>query len=287
MRVLLVEDDVHLGPQLQALLGRVGFAVDLAVEGRSGLFQGCEYPYDAAVIDLGLPGISGITLIQRLRAAGHNYPILILTARGHWQDKVEGLEAGADDYLTKPFQAEELHARLKALIRRAAGVASAQLQAGPLLLSCARKTVSLHGQPLELTSYEYNILEYLMLHRGEVISNPRLVTTNQREAVIKQGREVGYLTITGSGSGGNAAFQRLPATAASIQVERIYVQAPAHLAAFGPLLQLYQQPRQSLMQDDRAITSGWVAPWVERSWQRCLNSGLQPNSHGCVTLEFW
>ena len=174
MRVLLVEDDVHLGPQLQALLGRVGFAVDLAVEGRSGLFQGCEYPYDAAVIDLGLPGISGITLIQRLRAAGHNYPILILTARGHWQDKVEGLEAGADDYLTKPFQAEELHARLKALIRRAAGVASAQLQAGPLLLSCARKTVSLHGQPLELTSYEYNILEYLMLHRGEVISKSTL-----------------------------------------------------------------------------------------------------------------
>lgn len=174
MRVLLVEDDAHLGPQLQALLVRAGLAVDLAVDGRSGLFQGCEYPYDAAVVDLGLPGINGINLIQRLRAAGHHYPILILTARGHWQDKVEGLEAGADDYLTKPFQAEELHARLKALIRRAAGVASAQLQAGPLLLSCARKTVSLNGQPLELTSYEYNILEYLMLHRGEVISKSTL-----------------------------------------------------------------------------------------------------------------
>lgn len=174
MRVLLVEDDGQLGPQLKALLVAGRFAVDLAADGQAGLFQGSEYPYDAAIIDVGLPAINGIELIRRLRAAGRNFPILILTARGHWQDKVEGLEAGADDYLTKPFQPEELLARLNALLRRAAGLASPELRAGPLLLSTARKRVSLHGQPLELTSYEYNILEYLMLHRGEVISKSTL-----------------------------------------------------------------------------------------------------------------
>lgn len=142
MRILVVEDDGQLGPQLKALLVAGRFAVDLVVDGQAGLFQGSEYPYDAAIIDVGLPGINGIELIRRLRAAGRNFPILILTARGHWQDKVEGLEAGADDYLTKPFQPEELLARLNALLRRAAGLASPELRAGPLLLSTARKRVS-------------------------------------------------------------------------------------------------------------------------------------------------
>lgn len=174
MRLLVVEDEPQLGAQLKRLLSEAGYAVDLATDGERGLFFGREYPYDAAVIDLGLPRLNGIDLIQRLRGQGFAYPILILTARGHWQDKVGGLEAGADDYLTKPFQPEELVARLNALLRRSAGLASPQLTIGPLQLSTAHKQVRLNGELLSLTSYEYNILEYLMLHRGEVISKTDL-----------------------------------------------------------------------------------------------------------------
>ena len=174
MRLLVVEDEPALQEQLQSGLTRRGFAVDAAADGREGLHQGSEYPYDLAIIDLGLPGLPGDQLIKRLRAAQRSYPILILTARGDWQDKVAGLEAGADDYLTKPFHFEELLARVNALLRRATGHACAELSFGPLLIDTNRKTAQLHLRPVELTSYEYRTLEYLALHAGKTISKTEL-----------------------------------------------------------------------------------------------------------------
>ena len=174
MRILVVEDEAQLRAQLEAQLRKVGYAVDSAADGESGFYLGRENPFDLAVVDLGLPKLSGIEVIRRWRAGGRGFPILILTARDRWQDKVEGLNAGADDYLTKPFQAEELHARINALLRRAAGVAQALLRCGPIALDTGARTVQLNGQPLDLTAYEYKVLEYLMLHRGQVISKTEL-----------------------------------------------------------------------------------------------------------------
>lgn len=174
MRILLVEDEAGLQRQLGERLRSEGFVVDAAVDGEEGLYFGGEYVYDAAIIDLGLPKLGGIDLIRRLRANQRRWPILILTARGHWQDKVAGLEAGADDYLTKPFQMEELLARLNALVRRAAGFASPVLACGPVELDMARKEVRLEGHPVELTAYEYKVLEYLMLNPGRVVSKTEL-----------------------------------------------------------------------------------------------------------------
>jgi len=134
MRLLVVEDDPALRTQIQQQLHAEGFAIDLAPDGREGLFLGQEHPYDLAIIDLGLPDLDGVSLIRTLRAEGHSYPILILTARSAWQDKVEGLEAGADDYLTKPFHPEELRARLNALLRRASGLASSVIEGGPIAI---------------------------------------------------------------------------------------------------------------------------------------------------------
>jgi two-component system response regulator PhoP len=174
VRILLVEDEAGLQRQLGERLRSEGYVVDAAVDGEEGLYFGGEYVYDAAIIDLGLPKLSGIDLIRRLRASQRRWPILILTARGHWQDKVAGLEAGADDYLTKPFQMEELLARLNALVRRAAGFASPVLACGPVELDMARKEVRLEGHPVELTAYEYKVLEYLMLNPGRVVSKTEL-----------------------------------------------------------------------------------------------------------------
>jgi two-component system response regulator PhoP len=174
MRLLVVEDETELRTQLELQLRNAGFAVDSAADGESGYFLGREYPVDLAVVDLGLPKLSGIDVIRRWRGDGRRFPILILTARGRWQDKVEGLNAGADDYLAKPFHAEELQARINALLRRAAGVAQPVLHCGPLALDTASHQVQRHGELLDLTAFEYRILEYLMLHRGKVVSKTEL-----------------------------------------------------------------------------------------------------------------
>ena len=174
MRVLVIEDEADLRSQLQTQLRRAGYAVDIAADGTEGYYFGKEYPIDLAVVDLGLPDLSGIEVIRKWRADGGKFPILILTARGRWQDKVEGLEAGADDYLVKPFHTEELLARLKALLRRAAGIAQPALRCGPILLDTATQTVSVDDTALELTAYEYKVLEYLMLHTGKVVSKTEL-----------------------------------------------------------------------------------------------------------------
>lgn len=174
MRILVVEDENSLRAQLETQLRKAGYAVDSAADGEDGFFLGRENPIDLAVVDLGLPKLSGIEVIQRWRAAGRAFPVLILTARGRWQDKVEGLNAGADDYLAKPFQAEELEARINALLRRAAGVAKPLLRCGPITLDLAARNVRVDDLPLELTAYEYKVLEYLMLHRGKIISKTEL-----------------------------------------------------------------------------------------------------------------
>ncbi len=174
MRILAVEDEVNLLNQLERSLRDAGYVVDGAGDGEEGLYFGQEYDYDAAIIDLGLPVIDGIELIKRLRAQERAYPILILTAREQWQDKVAGLEAGADDYLTKPFHMEELLARLNALIRRAGGYATPVLTQGDLELNTAKKEVKVDSQPIELTAYEYKVLEYLMLNPSRVVSKSEL-----------------------------------------------------------------------------------------------------------------
>ena len=174
MRILVVEDEASLRAQLEAQLRKAGYAVDSAADGEDGFYLGRENPFDLAVVDLGLPKLSGIEVIQRWREAGRRFPVLILTARGRWQDKVEGLNAGANDYLAKPFQAEELHARIKALLRRAAGVAQPVLRCGPIALDIGARTVQVDNRALDLTGYEYKVLEYLMLNRGKVISKTEL-----------------------------------------------------------------------------------------------------------------
>jgi two-component system response regulator PhoP len=174
MRLLLVEDERQLRESLAQRLRAEGFAVDLAVNGAEGLFSGDEYPIDAAIVDLGLPDISGTELIAKWRTKGLTFPILILTARGSWEDKVAGLEIGADDYLVKPFHTEELLARVRALLRRAAGWTEAKLRCGPYILDTAAKTLTLDAQEIEITAFEYKVLEYLMMHAGRVVSKTEL-----------------------------------------------------------------------------------------------------------------
>ncbi len=174
MRILIIEDEAPLLERVADQLREQGYAVDTAADGRNGLYLGQEYPLDAAVVDLGLPDLPGIEVVRGWRAAGRRFPILILTARGRWQDKVEGLEAGADDYLVKPFYMEELLARLRALIRRTGGWTQAVLACGPIALDTGAQQVTLLGQPVDLTAYEYKLLEYLMLHAGTVISKTEL-----------------------------------------------------------------------------------------------------------------
>lgn len=174
MRLLVVEDEAPLRQQLVSYLRAQSYTVDSAADGIEGHFLGSEYDYDLAIIDLGLPKLDGISLIKKLRAEGKKFPILILTARGNWQDKVEGLEAGSDDYLVKPFHNEELRARLNALLRRSGGQATPLFQFGPIALDSAAKKVSVDDAVLDLTSFEYNTLEYLIHHAGKVISKTEL-----------------------------------------------------------------------------------------------------------------
>jgi two-component system, OmpR family, response regulator PhoP len=174
MRVLVVEDELALRDTLRTRLAAAGFTVDEAADGNEALFAGTEYPLDVAIVDLGLPGLAGLELIRRLRAAHKTYPILILTARDNWQDKVEGLQAGADDYVAKPFHFEEVLARVQALLRRAGGWASPLLQCGPVVLDTRAQTVQVSGAAVELTTFEYRILEHLMLRAGDVISKTEL-----------------------------------------------------------------------------------------------------------------
>lgn len=175
MRILLVEDEPSLREQTCQQLQQQNLTVDTAPDGEEALYLGMEYPYDVAIIDLGLPLLSGLEVIQRLRAANKTFPILILTARGRWQDKVEGLESGADDYLVKPFHFEELSARVFALSRRASGWSDSVLACGPISLNPSSQQVQSNGSSIELTAYEYRLLHFLMLHAGKVVSKTELV----------------------------------------------------------------------------------------------------------------
>ena len=174
MRVLVIEDEARLQQQIRTRLEASGHVVDASMDGRDGLYLASEYPFDAAIVDLGLPGMSGIEIIRQLRRQGSRLPVLILTARGRWQDKVEGLEAGADDYLVKPFQMEELLARLKALLRRATGARDNLLRGGPVTLDLAAQKAFLAGREIEVTAFEYRLLEYLMKQRGKVVPKSEL-----------------------------------------------------------------------------------------------------------------
>lgn len=174
MRLLVIEDDATLRETLCSQLAEAGFGVEQAADGREGLYFALEYPIDLAIIDLGLPEISGLDVIRQLREKGKSYPILILTARDRWQDKVDGLSAGADDYVVKPFHFEEITARVNALLRRSGGWASAVLSAGPVTLDTLRQDLSVDERSIELTSYEYKIIEHLMIRAGEVISKTEL-----------------------------------------------------------------------------------------------------------------
>lgn len=174
MRVLVVEDEIALRDTLKSDLLAAGYTVDTAGDGEEGLYAATEYPIDVAVIDLGLPKLPGLELIRQLRARGKTYPVLVLTARDSWQDKVEGLGAGADDYVAKPFHVDEVKARIAALLRRSGGWASARMRCGPIELDSRAQTVSVDGKPVELTSFEYRILEHLMLRAGEVLSKSEL-----------------------------------------------------------------------------------------------------------------
>ena len=174
MRLLLIEDDAVLRLGLARQLEADGYRVDLAADGEDGLFQAREYPVDLAIVDLGLPKLNGITVVQRLRADGKTIPILILTARGSWQDKVLGLEAGADDYLVKPFEYPELAARVKALLRRSLKAATSVLTFGPLTIDFAAQVARLNGEVMDLTAFEYRLLEFLVRERARVVSKQEL-----------------------------------------------------------------------------------------------------------------
>lgn len=175
MRVLVVEDEPNLQRQLKAALEGAGYAVDTASDGEDGHYLGSTENYDAVVLDLGLPEVDGLTVLERWRKEGKAMPVLVLTARDRWSDKVAGLDAGADDYLAKPFQTEELVARLRALIRRAAGQATSELVAGGVRLDARSGRVTLDGEPVKLTAQEFKLLSYLMHHKGKVVSRTELI----------------------------------------------------------------------------------------------------------------
>lgn len=175
MRILVVEDDVNLNRQLADALKEAGYVVDTAFDGEEGHFLGDTEPYDAIILDIGLPEIDGITVLEKWRSAGRGTPVLLLTARDRWSDKVAGIDAGADDYVAKPFHVEEVLARIRALIRRAAGHASSEITCGPVRVDTKSSKASVNGKTLKLTSHEYRLLAYLMHHKGEVVSRTELV----------------------------------------------------------------------------------------------------------------
>jgi two-component system response regulator PhoP len=174
MRLLVIEDDDTLRESLCRQLAEQGFGIERAGNGREGLYFALEYPVDLAIVDLGLPEISGLDLIRQVRDKGKSYPILVLTARDRWQDKVDGLAAGADDYVVKPFHFEEVSARVNALLRRSGGWATSTLSAGPVTLDTAQQKLAVDGKVVELTGFEYRIIEHLMMRAGEVISKAEL-----------------------------------------------------------------------------------------------------------------
>ena len=175
MRILIVEDDRNLNRQLDEALTGAGYVVDKACDGEDGHFLGDTEPYDAVILDVGLPEMDGISVLERWRRDGRVMPVLILTARDRWSDKVSGIDAGADDYVAKPFHIEEVLARVRALIRRAAGHASSEIHCGPLRLDIKASKASVDGAPLKLTSHEYRLLSYLMHHQGQIVSRSELI----------------------------------------------------------------------------------------------------------------
>jgi len=174
MRVLVVEDDRDLNRQLVAAFADAGYAVDIAFDGEEGHFLGDTEPYDAIVLDIGLPKMDGVTVLENWRRDGRKTPVLMLTARDRWSDKVSGIDAGADDYVTKPFHIEEVLARVRALIRRAAGHAASQIACGPVVLDTRISRVTVDGNPVKLTSHEFRLLSYLMHHQDKVLSRTEL-----------------------------------------------------------------------------------------------------------------
>nr|WP_255561773.1 response regulator transcription factor [Pseudohoeflea sp. DP4N28-3] len=172
---MVIEDDENLNRQLCEALEEQGYVIDRAFDGEEGHFLGDTEPYDAVILDIGLPELDGITVLERWRADGRVMPVLILTARDRWSDKVAGIDAGADDYVTKPFHVEEVLARIRALIRRTTGHASAEIVCGPLSLDTKASKASINGTALKLTSHEYRLLSYLMHHQGEVVSRTELI----------------------------------------------------------------------------------------------------------------
>ncbi|MVA99893.1 response regulator [Nitratireductor sp. CAU 1489] len=175
MRILVVEDDKNLNRQISDALAEAGYVVDSAYDGEEGHFLGDTEPYDAVILDIGLPEMDGISVIEQWRRDGKKMPVLMLTARDRWSDKVAGIDAGADDYVAKPFHIEEVLARVRALIRRAAGHATTELVCGALRLDTKTSKVDLDGAPVKLTSHEFRLLAYLMHHMGEVVSRTELV----------------------------------------------------------------------------------------------------------------
>jgi two-component system OmpR family response regulator len=174
MRILVIEDDKDLNGQLAAALKEAGYAVDCAFDGEEGHFLGDTEPYDAIILDIGLPQMDGLSVLEQWRRDGRTVPVLLLTARDRWSDKVQGIDTGADDYVAKPFHVEEVLARIRALVRRAAGHASNELVCGPLRLDLRASRVTVDGNPVKLTSHEYKVLEYLMHHTGKVVSRTEL-----------------------------------------------------------------------------------------------------------------
>jgi two-component system OmpR family response regulator len=175
MRVLVVEDDPDLNRQLTGALKEAGYVVDSAMDGEEGHFLGDTEPYDAAILDIGLPVKDGLSVLEEWRRAGRTMPVLILTARDRWSDKVQGIDAGADDYVAKPFHIEEVLARLRALVRRSAGIAANEIECGSLRLDIRSGRVTVDGNPVKLTSHEYRVLEYLLHHRDRVVSRTELI----------------------------------------------------------------------------------------------------------------
>jgi two-component system OmpR family response regulator len=175
MRILVVEDDKELNRQVSEALVDAGYVVDKAFDGEEGHFLGDTEPYDAVVLDIGLPQMDGISVMEKWRRAGRKMPVLMLTARDRWSDKVAGIDAGADDYVAKPFHIEEVLARLRALIRRAAGHASSEIVCGPVRLDTKASKADVNGKPLKLTSHEFRLLAYLMHHVDKVVSRTELV----------------------------------------------------------------------------------------------------------------
>jgi two-component system OmpR family response regulator len=175
MRILVVEDDPDLNRQLSEALKTAGYVVDSAKDGEDGHFLGDTEPYDAVVLDIGLPRMDGISVLEAWRRAGRNMPVLILTARDRWSDKVQGIDAGADDYVAKPFHIEEVLARIRALVRRAAGHATNEIECGPVRIDTKSGRVTVDGNPVKLTAHEYKVLEYLMHHRDRVVSRTELI----------------------------------------------------------------------------------------------------------------